>query len=571
MRRTRRSSRPIRSSSRPSEQPSAAAVSLCPSRFARLAGGEVRLEEAVDLAARDTTFEAAEHAFPIDEDEGGDACDVQTLGEIRTCVDVDLHDLEAPFLVDVHPGDEPGHPPRRARPTAREEEQQWAVVRHVGDIGHTHGFPPCTVPKRVSGGRPGGYDNEVEPAAPDSLARRLEPDDVPDWQAETDSFATPTELGRAFERDTTFTVGVEEELMLLDPVTWALTPAVDVALDRADGDPRFTREIRQSQIEIVTPVAGNAQALGVALAGARVDLHRHLGGAAVIAAAGTHPWFEDWGELAEGERYRRIADEYPWATAGNIPCGLHIHVAVPGAERALAIYNAVRAYLPELSALSANSPYLAGADTGLASARRTLNDAFHRSGIPPAFPHWPAFAHFVRWGQIGGVFPDAKHLWWDLRPHASFGTLELRVADAQTRVEDTIALVAIFQSLVATLSEQLDREGALAVHATERIEENAYRAIRYGVKGWMVDLVSGATETTRERITRLLDRIEPSAAKLGNATAILHARALLADNGAERQRYVVERLPAGDDLRGLTRWLAHETLASAEEVLDRHV
>jgi carboxylate-amine ligase len=106
---------------------------------------------------------------------------------------------------------------------------------------------------------------------------------------------------------------------------------------------------------------------------------------------------------------------FPLATTGSIPCGLHVHVAVSGAERALSIYNAVRGYLPELAALSANSPYLAGKDTGLASARRTLNDAFQRTGVPPAFDDWSAFGRFVLWGQMGRIF-DAQHLWWENRP-----------------------------------------------------------------------------------------------------------------------------------------------------------
>lgn len=410
----------------------------------------------------------------------------------------------------------------------------------------------------------------MEPSLPSSaLLRRIETTPAPDWDASEP--ATAATLAAAFERDTQLTVGLEEELMLLDPVTFELAPAVDLALARAAGDPRFRRELRQSQIEIVTPVAGNAQALGVALAGARLALASHLGEETTFAAAGTHPFSDDWGDLSRGERYRRLADEFPSATAGSIPCGLHIHVAIGGAERALGIYNAVRAYIPELTALSANSPYLGGIDTGLASSRRGLNDAFHRSGIPPAFENWSAFARFVRWGQTGRLFPDAGHLWWDLRPHTVFGTLELRVADSQTRIEDVIALVAVFQGLVATLAARLDREGTLETHPSERIAENAYRAVRYGVNGWMADLETGAAETTRDRITRLLDLIEGASGLLGNAAALHQARALLADNGAERQRYVVDRSNGPADLTALTSWLARETIASAEEALERRV
>ena len=402
----------------------------------------------------------------------------------------------------------------------------------------------------------------------ESLADRLRPSSA-EWG--TTPPATAAELAGAFERDTALTVGAEEELMLVDPETFALVPAIETVLGRAGDDGRFTREIRASQVEIVTPVAGNAQALGIALAAARLDLARHAGPEASLLGSGTHPWDENWGALAEGERYSRLAEEFPWATAGSIPCGLHIHVGIRGAERALAVYNALRGYLPELSALAANSPFLAGLDTGLASARRTLNDAFHRTGIPPAFDDWDAFTSFVRWGQRGGVFPDAQHLWWDLRPHPSFGTLELRVADAQTRVQDVVSLVAVYQSLVAYLCDRLDAEGSLEVLPEERIAENAYRAVRYGVRGWMVDPITGERETTRSRITRLLDRLEAGAERLGNASALLEARSLVADNGADRQRYLAARSPEGDGLRNLASWLSQETLTSAEVLLDRHL
>ncbi len=152
------------------------------------------------------------------------------------------------------------------------------------------------------------------------------------------------------------------------------------------------------------------------------------------------------------------------------------------------------------------------------------------------------------------------------------------MADAQTRVQDTVAIAAVFQSLVASLSDEYDRRGRLDVHPTERIAENGYRAIRYGVRGWMVDLDNGVRETTRNRIRRMLDRIEATASTLGNDAALLHARSLVADNGAERQRYVVEHAvdPAGGQdetrrLRELVEWLARETVDSADEFLDRRV
>ena len=397
---------------------------------------------------------------------------------------------------------------------------------------------------------------------------RLEAQAPPDWG--TSELADRDALAQAFERRTRFTLGAEEELMILDPSTHALAPLVDVALERLRGDRRFERELRKSQVEIVSPVTGNAQALGVALAQARIDLAEALAPDAVLAAAGTHPWSDDWGDLASS-RYLQLAEAYPWATAGSIPCGLHVHVAVPGAQRAIAIHDALRSFVPEITALAANSPFLEAADTGLSCARRMLSDAFHRSGIPPAFGTWERFVDFVRWGQTGGAFPDTGHLWWDVRPHVRHGTIELRMADAQTRVEDAVAVAGVVQSLVVHLAERLDAGERLEVHGAERISENLYRAVRYGVNGWMLDLETGARETTRDRISRLLDAVRAPAERLGNLGALHYAAALLADNGSDRQRYVAER--AGDEQPGaaLTTWLAAETIGSAHDLLARRV
>jgi carboxylate-amine ligase len=340
---------------------------------------------------------------------------------------------------------------------------------------------------------------------------------------------------------------------------------VNRVLDAMAGDPRYVREIRQSQLEIVTGVAGNATAAGLNLARARLDLIAAVGDEIAVAAAGTHPTCSDWGDIAEGDRYEMIADEYGLATEGSIPCGFHVHVAVPGADRALAVYNSARSFLPEIGAIGANSPFLDGRDTGLACSRRALNDAFHRSGVPPAFATWDAFVGFVRWGQRGRLFPDFTHFWWDLRPHLRHGTLELRVSDTQTRVDDAAAVAAVFQSLVSYLVERYDSGDPLPVHDTVKISENSWRAARYGIRGFMVDLVTGERRETREHILRLLDMIGDHAVRLGNAAALLVARALLADNGAERQRYVHER---GAE-EGLLRWLVDETHRSAEDLLSR--
>jgi glutamate---cysteine ligase / carboxylate-amine ligase len=358
-----------------------------------------------------------------------------------------------------------------------------------------------------------------------------------------------------FDAAPAFTVGAEDELMLVDPGTFELAPEIDFVLERVGSDPRFTRELRAAQLEIVTPVCTSATEACEQLSDARRLLAATLEGSVRVVAAGTHPFSTAWGSITQGERYRAIADEYTWAARRSLACGLHIHVAVPGAERALAVYNAIRSYLPELAALGANSPYLEGHDSGLCSIRPKLNEAFPRAGIPPSFSSWEALVEFIDWGRSGGLFPDGSHFWWDLRLHLQHGTIELRAADSQTRVEDATAIAAIFQTLVMTLAHQFDKGAALAVHDTHKINENAWRAYRYGVRGWLVDLDTGRPEPTRERLARLLKELEPAAARVDAVQHLAHARTLLAGNGADRQRYVQER----DGMQALVRWLADTT------------
>ncbi len=360
-----------------------------------------------------------------------------------------------------------------------------------------------------------------------------------------------------FDCASEFTVGIEDELMLVDPDTLELVPAVGDALRAVDGDPRFVEELRTAQLEIVTRVCRSAADACDALADARRLLVERLGGRIGLLAGGTHPFSTSWGEIAEGEHYRAIADEFTWAARRSLACGLHVHVAVPGADRALAVYNALRSYLPELAALGANSPFLEGQDSGLSSIRPKLNEAFPRAGTPPRFDSWDELIAFVDWGRSGGLFPDASHLWWDLRPHLRHGTLELRAADAQTRVRDAAAIAALFQALVFRLAERHDGGEELSVHDTHRIGENAWRAYRYGVRGWLVDLDTGRPQPTRERIERLVSELEPAAEALGSSQQLEHARTLLAGNGADRPRYVERR----EGMRGLVRWLVEETQA----------
>jgi carboxylate-amine ligase len=395
------------------------------------------------------------------------------------------------------------------------------------------------------------------------LRERLEPARPPAWRSSAP--LTVEELEELFEERSGSTVGLEEELMLLDRETLEISPAAASALGALAGDERFDTERREGQVEIRTPVCGNSVAACLCLADAILHLDERLDEDLVVVASGTHPFSSTYGPATGRGRYREIAAEFPYARRRHLPCGLHVHVAVSGADRALAVYNAARSFLPELVALGANSPFLDGDDTDLASARGDLAPAVHRSGVPPAFPTWQSYVEFVEWGRRGGVFPGASHLWWDLRPHPGFGTIELRAVDSQTHLEDAAAIAALFQCLLVWLGERHDLGETLAVHDTSRIAENVWRGRRYGARGFMVDPVTGEQIETRVRISQLLDLLEPTAERYGTSWALLIARALLADNGADRQRYVATER----GLMGLTRWLAQETVSSARDYLER--
>jgi glutamate---cysteine ligase / carboxylate-amine ligase len=370
---------------------------------------------------------------------------------------------------------------------------------------------------------------------------------------------TLARLTAAFDHALPFTIGVEEEMMLVDAATYDLAPAIDEVLALLEGDERFTRELRSAQIEVVTPVCATAADACRELAHARRHLIERLDGCYRLLACGTHPFSTRHGEITDAARYQQIADEYSWAATRSLVCGLHVHVAVPGADRALAVYNALRSYLPELAALGANSAFVEGRDSGMASIRPKFNDAYPRSGIPPAFASWGDLVRFVDWGRSGGLFPDATHFWWEMRPHPVHGTIELRVADTQTSVDETTAIVAVIQALVAMLTDRFDAGEPLPKHETFWITENAWRAHRYGVSGWLVDLDDGRRVATRDRIAQLLDELEPYAARFDAVEQLISARPLLAGNGADRQRYVEAR----EGMTGLARWMVDRTERSA--------
>ncbi len=352
---------------------------------------------------------------------------------------------------------------------------------------------------------------------------------------------TAESLERTFEAAEPLTVGIEEEVMLLDPDTLDLAPVAPALLERLRDDQRFKAELPASQLEIITPVRTSAVEVLVDLAQGRADLTQAMDGLARPATAGVHPFAALEGVLSEGERYDKTRERFGPVARMQLVAALQVHVAVGGAGRTLAVYNALRPHLPDLAALAANAPIYGGRYTEMASVRPKIAELLPRQGMPPPIESWAEFAEQLRWGAASGSVPVPGQWWWELRPHPGFGTLELRVPDAQTTLADAGGVIATAQALVAWLGERHDAGELSGSVAGWRIEENRWSAACDGVEGEMADLESGATEPTRERLGRLLDELSPHFARLGSRSLEQRARDFVQENGAMRQRMIFER------------------------------
>jgi carboxylate-amine ligase len=298
-------------------------------------------------------------------------------------------------------------------------------------------------------------------------------------------------------------------------------------------------ELPASQLETVSPARASLDDLTRDLCGARESLSEAIAGRAALASAGAHPFAPAEGQLNHGERYERNEQEYGSVIRRQLVCGLHVHVGLSGADRVLAVYNALRSHLPELAALGANAPFYGGRDSGMASVRPGISGTLPRQGVPPAYATLREYTDDLAWGSRAGRLMSVRDWWWELRIHAELGTLEIRVPDAQIRVADALALAATVCGLVLWLAARHDA-GELSCPAQSwRIAENRWSAARHGVHGTMADLFSGDCTATADRIHSLLETIEPFAASYGGEKLIVHARKLAVANGADQQREIV--------------------------------
>jgi glutamate---cysteine ligase / carboxylate-amine ligase len=350
-------------------------------------------------------------------------------------------------------------------------------------------------------------------------------------------------IREVFETSEDFTVGIEEEFGILDPGTRSLAQLFEELRDGAAATDQplsesIAGELISSEIEIRS---GRGTTLADALARQRDFRSRLFRLAAdhdvLLAATGTHPW-SPWQEqkIIDTEHYHRVEDGLKYVAWRNNTFSAHVHVGVRGADRAIAVCDRLRAVLPEVLALSANSPFLDGRDSGLHSVRSQIfTKSFPRCGVPDAFGSFAAYKEYVDFLVRTNSIVEPTQLWWSVRPHHSFGTVEVRICDAQTTAEESTALMSLMVACVAQAAFDYD-EGVLPEPPPRRlIEENFWRAIRHGLDGRMIDLERGEEYPAAALGDRLLAWTAPARAALGGIEPTLPG-----ENGAQRQRRALE-------------------------------
>ena len=350
-------------------------------------------------------------------------------------------------------------------------------------------------------------------------------------------------LDHKFGQSDPYTLGVEEEYMLLDGETFDLVQHIDTVLGAMAGhefEARVKPELMQSVIEIATQVCRTAADVHDELRQLRgfvVETAREKG--MRVASAGTHPFslFERQ-RITARDRYRNLVDQLQYIARRELIFGLHIHVAVNDPEKAIQVVNGLLVHLAPLLALSANSPFWRGEATGLASTRTAVFAAFPRSGPPPRFRDYADFAEVVGQLEKTGCIADYTHIWWDVRLHPRLGTIEIRVCDAVTRVEEAVALTAFCQALVKHYCEQYERGEQIPSYHRILTTENKWLVARYGLEAPLMDLTTGRRNLVpaAQLVRRALRMLEPQARELGSERELEGVKEMLArGNGADRQ------------------------------------
>jgi glutamate---cysteine ligase / carboxylate-amine ligase len=367
-----------------------------------------------------------------------------------------------------------------------------------------------------------------------------------------------------------FTIGIEEELMIVDRDTLDLASSIEGVLEDVEGvetQGEVKPELMESVCEIATEPCRDTREAGEQLRALRrlVQQMADRRGLA-IGSAGTHP-FALWEDqrIVSRPRYRELIAGLQFVARQEIIFGIHVHVGLDNPDKAIHVTNGMRVHVPILLALSANSPFWRGSHTGLQSTRTPIFRAFPRVGIPPRYDDFDDWSRRIDFMKTTKVIPNYTYLWYDVRPHPNFGTVEIRVMDSQTRVEHTLAIAALIQAMVKELAEHYDEGKSLSRYPYEMLDENKWLAARHGLEGELVDLPATDRVQAAELTRRLMQRLRPHAEQLGSATEFDGLEDILENGtGSARQALIYE---ANHDLREVVREIVDATAPEAAETL----
>jgi carboxylate-amine ligase len=361
-----------------------------------------------------------------------------------------------------------------------------------------------------------------------------------------------------------FTLGIEEEFQTIDPETFDLRSHIKeeiISKGKRQLDERIKAEMHQSVVEVGTGVCRNIKEASADILNLRrsmVALAKENG--LLLCAGATHP-FADWRvqDIYPDERYLQVVEDMQLVARSNLIFGLHVHVGIEDRETAIHLMNQMRYFLPHLLALSTNSPFWLGMNTGLKSYRCKVFDKFPRTNIPDTFGSWSEFENFVNLLIRTNCIDNAKKIWWDVRPHPFFSTLEVRICDIPLRAEESLALAALIQATVAKLYKLHSRNQGFRVYGRALIMENKWRASRYGIDGNLIDFGIEEEKPVRDLILEYLDFVDDVVDDLDSREEVESVtRILERGTGADRQLKVFEQT---GDLRKVVEYMVQETQA----------
>ena len=362
-------------------------------------------------------------------------------------------------------------------------------------------------------------------------------------------------------RDHTYTLGIEEEFAIIDPATRELRSHIHEILE--DGKVTLKEQIKpemhQSVVELGTEICQSIVDAREHVLGLRSKLASLAARSGLkIASVGTHP-FSHWHDqlITEGERYEEIVKDMQLLARANLIFGLHVHVGIPDRDSAIQVMNQTRYFLPHIYALSVNSPFWVGRNTGLRGYRLKVFERFPRTGIPDAFESLSEYEDYCKLLVKTGCIDNPKKIWWDIRLHPFFNTLELRVCDAQSRVDDTLALAALIQALIAKLYKLFRQNTTFRVYRRRLLDENRWRASRYGIEGKLIDFGREAEVETRSLLNELIEFVSTEIVELGSIREFEHIERIMREGtGADRQLAVWERT---HDMKAVVDQIVAET------------